>query len=106
MPVGGLALIAKWEDEPVVPEKEQDSPTTTNNKEKNPSSKDKTTTKNKKKSTKTEKTPTKKNTKEKALPKSGAQMNFSFMVFGWLLVLISGLFYFNKSKRQNKFDKK
>jgi uncharacterized repeat protein (TIGR02543 family) len=106
MPVGGLALIAKWEDEPVVPEKEQESPTTTNNKEKNPSSKDKTTTKNKKKSTKTEKTPTKKNTKEKALPKSGAQMNFSFMVFGWLLVLISGLFYFNKSKRQNKFDKK
>jgi uncharacterized repeat protein (TIGR02543 family) len=107
MPVGGLALIAKWEDEPVVPEKEQDSPTTTNNKEKNPSSKDKTTTKNKKKSTKTEKTPTKKNTKEKALPKSGAQMSPFIGLFGLVLVvcvLIIGIMELRR-QRLSKYNK-
>jgi uncharacterized repeat protein (TIGR02543 family) len=88
MPVGGLALIAKWEDEPVEPTTDQKDNTTTNNKGNNNKTNNNKVSNKNKGTISTNKSNNKKQKDEKTLPNNGEKKSPIIGIAG--LVVVAG----------------
>jgi uncharacterized repeat protein (TIGR02543 family) len=102
MPVGGLALIAKWEDEPVEPTTDQKDNTTTNNKGNNNKTNNNKVSNKNKGTISTNKSNNKKQKDEKTLPNNGEKKSPIIGIAG--LVVVAGALALVLVQRRQKLS--